>query len=304
MSDEALVNDDQEEEVDSQTEDTDGGDGEEEYVPNYSYTVRGKELEFDEAIKPLVTSKEAEEYLRSIHSKAGVMEHHQEKISSLESELGTSRSQVSGYERQMNEAQASSGELEFLREKDPVEYCRRVGVDPFKIVRESVDLEEQNGPDYLQNRSQGVRQEWETRQISQQKDQRDQDVQRLVRENAVQKLELAVMKSPDAQALTESGVDVVALAREYGYAHYQEKGADPSFDQAVSTIVGRYKPVIDAKRSGAQGADGGEPPAEKPKKKPKTIPNSGTNQGSQGSIAIKSIEDLKRIRKEKFGAGG
>lgn len=67
----------------------------EEYVPNYSYKIKDDELEFDEAIRSAITSKDAEEHLRDLYTKAGGLDTYKTKLTEKEQTLQDYQTKIS-----------------------------------------------------------------------------------------------------------------------------------------------------------------------------------------------------------------
>ena len=65
-----------------------------EYTPDYSYKVKDEVLEFDEALRGSVTSKESEDLLRDLYTKSMGLDGYKTKNSELETELGELKPQL------------------------------------------------------------------------------------------------------------------------------------------------------------------------------------------------------------------
>ena len=67
---------------------------ENEWEPNYSYEVKGEQREFHEGLRDAVTSKEMEDYLRDIYTKADGLETYKGKVDKYEGDLKGQTEQI------------------------------------------------------------------------------------------------------------------------------------------------------------------------------------------------------------------
>jgi len=89
-----------------QVNDTPADEEVDEYVPDYSYNVKGEEMQFDERFQTVVKSKEDEEYIRELYTKAGGLDSYKDKYSSIEEEAKTYQDSLVEAEERLDKSQS------------------------------------------------------------------------------------------------------------------------------------------------------------------------------------------------------
>jgi hypothetical protein len=273
-----------EEEVehDSSEEETQS-DEVDEYTPNLTYKVHGTEKEFDDQFRDLVKDRETEQRLRELYEKSEGLDIYKSKVSKYEEESKSYREKLEEYERQ-------GEELEWLRDNDPREYAKRLGIDYQQLALR--DLDDEELPDEVRRERETVRQE----QLKLRKEREDFQRERKSKEDESRELQRAMylqaMERPEIKQLSDMMDDIPDQVIEYGRIR-QAKGHRMTYADAVDGIVSRYKHLLD------------KAPSDTKKKTPKaSIPKTGTPTSSSPEPTFTSLDELREIAKKRMAALG
>jgi len=88
-----------EEEIVSESDVSDSTDNV--YSPNYQYKFQDEMFEFDERVKPVIKSKEDEDFFRDLYTKSRAMEMMKERAENVSKDLDSYKGKVSEYEAQL-----------------------------------------------------------------------------------------------------------------------------------------------------------------------------------------------------------
>src|SRR3990167_5310472 len=81
------------------------------YEPNYKYSLKDKELEFDEFLRSAIVDEDTEKKVRDLYQRASGMEYHQGKTKDVEQQL---HQQTQNYSQVMHKLQEANDA--FLRD--------------------------------------------------------------------------------------------------------------------------------------------------------------------------------------------
>jgi len=87
------------------------------YVPNTKYKVKDQELEFDSRLVSVVKSKEDEEYIRDLYTKAGGLDTYKEKLEKEAKRIAEYETQMAEVAKQIEESNSFYSKLVESRDK-------------------------------------------------------------------------------------------------------------------------------------------------------------------------------------------
>lgn len=265
-------------------------DEEGEYSPNYKYTAYDQEYEFDEELKPLIKNKKIEEKFRDIFTKAAGLDKYKSKNQSL-------LDKVKEYEENNIKVKSDLDELEFLRVNNPVEFCKKVGIDPVSIAVSEMEKENWSEQDKQKEQSR-LDAEKELRKANLDRETSATEAQKLKRRLLELELDNAINNDSEAiELIKDYGItDLKEQVIGIGQAYYRQHQRDIAMSDAIKLVTGRYINLINKVKKPLASASRRE---ETPKK---TIPRTGRNSGSSASVPINSLDALRKIYKEKYGS--
>ena len=215
------------------------------YEPNFTYKVKDEEREFDERLRGSVTTKEAEEYIRDLYTKADGLDSYKQKLDDRDTTIneytGKIDSLVGGYKQ-----------LKSLREEGNYrKLMTSIGLDDDAVLNYAATLlEEINMPEdqkavVTKNREYEDRMEqmsdklqgYETRISSFENSQNDT----LINSQMAELQGYATQDSDFAKSLSDKGVDLVQEVLTHGSMITRQTGKEPSIKDAYDTVINKYK---------------------------------------------------------------
>ena len=215
------------------------------YEPNFTYKVKDEEREFDERLRGSVTTKEAEEYIRDLYTKADGLDSYKQKLDDRDTTIneytGKIDSLVGGYKQ-----------LKSLREEGNYrKLMTSIGLDDDAVLNYAATLlEEINMPDdqkavVTKNREYEDRMEqmsdklqgYETRISSFETSQNNT----LINSQMAELQGYATQDSDFAKSLSDKGVDLVQEVLTHGSMITRQTGKEPSIKDAYDTVINKYK---------------------------------------------------------------
>lgn len=259
------------------------------YEPNYTYTVRDEQREFDERIRDVIKDKDTEEYLRDLYTRADGLETYKEKFSKRESE----------YKELYEHAQALTGgyqKLQQLREKNDHRGLQKaLGLSDDFVIEWGLALaeegempEEQRMQIQKQREMEEKLQAYENRISQFESSVADNRVQEDLRQ--LQSLTMSNDVRPIAEAMSERGHDFIETVVAMGQFEFQKTGVEPSIESVVRRVADQYRYLVPQEQPQQQTIEQPKQTVQQP-----TLPSvGGTNQATVDK-PITSMEDLKRL---------
>lgn len=214
-----------------------------EYTPSYKYKVLDEEKEFDTRLHGIIKSKDDEEFLRDLYTRADGLENYKQKLSMRDTEFDTYRNQmapvVEGFKKL--KAARDSGKLQDL--------FYDLGLDEDTVLQYALsiaserELPEQQRVAVQQNRDYERKvSELESRLSSYEESIQQERI-------AAQVNDLSALVSNDSvkdirEALQSSGNDLRDTVIKYGVGIYQTTGKEPTVQEAFNAVVNQYRALM------------------------------------------------------------
>lgn len=285
-----------------------------EYAPNYKYTVRGEEREFDEWARGFVKDKDTEDNLRRLMEKAHGLDFVEESRERYKSQLEEIQPRLQTYEEAVQK-------MAHFREKGNLD-----GV--FKVL----GITEQEVMDYTQRRlqyhemspeqkmayDQQIQQQQMTYEQQQQMQfwqQRAQESMVAAKENEV-RLVMSRPEISDFAAQFDQRMGREGAFREEvwnrGQYHAMVNKTDIGAEQAINEVLqlvgagnlltqnqqNTYQTQV-AQQKGPMSTPASHP---QPRHAPPTIPKVQASGASPTQFVPKSLDEIRAYRREKFGS--
>ena len=267
------------------------------YTPNYKFKVMDKELEFDEFVRPSITSKEHEQKLKELYEKAyGI-----DEVKKLRDNI---RDEYKTYKEQANPVLDMVSKATKAYHADDLDTTFEIlGIPKNKILQYAVkqiqleDLSPEQKAAYNQDRQ--FKREYLTQQ--EQLQQMQAEVESTKTQQRAWELDQAISKpevAQFAQAFDQRN-GPGAFRNEiimYGASRFQLTKEDLSPEQIISDIVKKYGMQATQSQVANQTPQQMTAPKEVP-----VIPVAKGGSSSPAYRQVKSLKDLEQIRKDKFG---
>jgi hypothetical protein len=254
------------------------------YTPSFSYKVLDEERTFDPRFHGVIKSKEDEDYLRDLYTKADGLENIKTKYSTVNNEYGSFKQQV---------APVIDGFKQLKSYRDAGKYSelfRDLGVDEDAVLNHALsiarerELPEDQRKVITQNRDYERRvQELSSRLDTYESSQQEQlisgqmnELQSYVSDDSVKDIR---------ETLAKTGQDLSTVVYNYGVGMYQTTGKEPSVKQAFEAVIGQYRafaPRVDEKQK-------------QPVVKQQTLPKIKGDGGMAQAMKSFSLDDLKKM---------
>lgn len=298
---------------------TEGGEGQksptegqtevQKYEANLAYEVYGKKKEFDARVKEWIKSKEDEDFIRDLYTKA-------DGIEGLKTQRDQYRNQFNELSSEVNAVldAASKGDLKAVLTSvgwdvsNIGNVLHGLGVSKDDIIKYAYQLA-QLTPEQETLQNQLRQEELKRKQLEQQNQQlTQQDLQSKLQQRQVEVTQL--ISTPEILPIAQQ-IDALrgegTFFREVwerGKALYFDTGKDLPATEVVKMVADAYKPFIQSATAQTQ-TQPSQSTVETPstqQKKP-TLPNigNGSSQTPAGR-GVKSIKDIEKLYAEKFGS--
>lgn len=275
-----------------------------EYTPDYSYKVYDDVKEFPELFRPVVKDKETEDMIRSYMCKADGLDGMKLKHERVVKERDEMKPQ---YE----ELTQGLRDLRHHAENDLDKFLELYGISEDKLINhvsQKLKMQElpQEDRQVYEDGLQAKRQSYDyQRQLEGLKTQNEESLRTqhdMMLNQTLSQPETADFARKYNEIYGEGAFrnDVI----QHGATTYATQKKDLAPQEAVNYVLNRHKPVIDRLYTQTQGttpvaapvAEGAPAPAP-------TIPNVGTGRSvSPTKPTFKSIEDLRKFAKDKYGS--
>ncbi len=309
------VNDEPKDEVVNNPKETDeeivDGDEEvveppkEEYKPNTKYKIKDQELEFDKRFEPLLKSKEDEEYIRELYTKAGGLDSYKEKLEKESSKTKEYEAKLAEVTKAIEDSQSFYTKLvEDRNQKKFRSVAKSLGISEDDLLTAALEIAaERELPEQDRVIKQKNREMEEalnlTRQQTTQQQQYIEQVTRFQQEQEALRVHQELVNKQTAElnnritsqyadldkALKDAGLNLFDEAVIAGKHLYDAAGGNKEIttDEALKAAVDKYSKLI--KKN--------EPKKQIDRKD--TLPIiEGSNSSKIGDEAISSFDDIKK----------
>lgn len=222
-----------------------------EYVPSYTYKVLDEERQFDERLKAAIKSKEDEDYIRDLYTKADGLENYKRKYGEVEGKV----SKLSQANQKLVEGLKKI--QKFRDEGDLESLFEALGIDEDAHLQHSLtvaqrrQLPEDQRNAHLEARRYKSEAERNADRLAE-LERRDQE--RFV-ESQINELKI-LTSAPEVQSLSSmlasKGVNLNEEILKHGHFMYQQNGYEPSVKEAVDSVVKKYSAFVQTQSPQAQ----------------------------------------------------
>lgn len=268
------------------------------YTPNFKYKVLGEERELPENFRGYIKKEEEEKAFRDLFERADAMDHHKTKHTEMKDYLNKLYPEYQRYHESITEIGElyNKGDMDLMFEK--------LGVDAERVYNWALKKAQYAQLPDDQKRVYDEKRRAETEAYSSQRALEAVRREREMFENSVIKNEYRSATSrPEVvdyikwyDSLNGQGAFLEHVCY-IGDQQTRRTGTRPMAEEVVNQIMSRYKIPGNGLGEPSQ-APTGTPVVTAP---PKTIPNVNSRSGSHIKPVVKSVEDIERLRKEKFG---
>lgn len=283
--------------VNTEAEPTEAGEGEIQYAPNLSYNVRGEEKQFDEWLAPVITSKEQEDAIRDLYTKANGLD----ILKSSFEERQTQYDEVSG---KYNTIQENIKVLQdYVSNNDYGKFFESLNI-PKEAVQKWM-LSELNYQQMDPEQKQAYDQHWNTVRTNAELARENEQLSTQFQEFQVQQRENElnqILTTPEVNATMQAfdqRMGRVGAFRDEVVRRAQAEAQLTGNDIPAQDAVNQLMQLIGFNGNGA-GTPPAQPQAVAPEQKP-VIPNIQGRGTSPVRKVPKSIDDMRAMYDEKYG---
>lgn len=271
------------------------------YQPNYQYKANDAEKEFPDFVRGAVTSKEVEEQLRDIFSRADGLPTVKEKLSAAEERLAA-REQEFGKVVKGLEVLEHYAKNDFSTFLEKAKIPKQVVMDTVKqwMAYESASPEERRRHD---NERHVTQQSYE---LQQSQHQLKQQLEAQTQQNLQYQLDMAMLAPEVSQASQafdgragRAGAFRDEVIKEFSLVGQNRSYIHNTPQDAAKSVIGRYQAlgVFANNSQQAQSTSQADPP-------PKPLPNVGSGRATASPTrkVWKSIDEMRKDIDRKFAA--
>lgn len=286
--------------------DGEGTSAPEEYVPDFKYKAMQEERELPEWVRPALTSKEQEEEIKKIFSRAGGQEHFEKKYNELNTRL---TEHYTPLEQKYQQQQLAFNQLnQYAQNNDWRSFFNTLKVPQQAVLSYAKDILEYQ--DLSPEQKQAVDQHYLTQQQYEQAQWQNQQLQQNWQQQQVQLRTMQLdmeMTKPEVAKFREQ-FDTLAgregafrdtICREGAMLwNTQQLDMDPA--SLVQRVIGQY-PGVNTLAPQAPGQGQPQPGTNTVVQKPNNAPTLPTIQGGGASPVkrqVRSLADIAKIREE------
>jgi len=260
------------------------------YTPNYKFNVHDNEFEFDEVVKPLVTSKEVEDHLRTLYAKGYGIDEVQKARDSWSEKYKTIEGQYNSITSSLAEASEylNKGQLDKLFKSigvpedqvykfvmDKLNY-RDLSPEQKKVYDSYQELETQ--ADLLRKQNELLQQQYESTTVQT----RSRELESVLARPDIK----PIMDAYDSEVKSPGAFRQEVINR--AIAEWQLNGEDITADKAVSRVMTLIGNRFQSNQTGLDQGVVAKP----------IIPNVHSRAVSPARKIPKSIDDLKKLANE------
>lgn len=221
------------------------GESAPEYTPSYVYKVLDQEKQFDDRLKEAIKSKEDEDYIRDLYTKADGLEAYKKKYTDIEVEAGTLRNKVQTLGGFMNKVKKwrDEGDYDSLFNALGIEEEARLS-HALKLAQLKQMPEDQRNKHYESVKIKSEYEQAQERLAEYESRERDSMINHQVNELNT------MINHPEVSSLSgvlkTKGIDLREEVLKHGHYLYQVSGKEPSVKEAVEAVVNKYKAIVQA----------------------------------------------------------
>jgi len=282
------------------------------YSPNYKYKIKDQEFEFEDWAKNLAKEKTVEEKLRELYTKSHGLEEIKKARDEIKGKFEEVLPKYQGIEKSLNilSGYVKQGDLGSFFEalKIPEQLVLKYAVDRLKYSQ--LPPEERAKVDAAHQEKQQYRTIEEQNQALQEQVQQQGIAQRQMELNMVLSRQDVGTMATQYDTLVGRPGSFQQKIIEKGAAHYFTTGEDITAQQAAELVLAEVRPFLQGS-SGTQQAAPGEGAAQAQQsgqtvvanqqaQKPAVIPNIQASGGSPVKKTVKTLDDIKKIREQRF----
>jgi len=262
------------------------------YTPNFKFKAAGKEYELDDEYRGYVKTPDDEKRIKRLFEQAKAFEHVHNDREKLKGESSKYKGELDIYNKAIEQVNQFRAKGDFRRALDVIGFGKDDVIKAAKQILDFDALPQQAQDSYYQ----AVEAERQAQSLYEQNQAYANQMAAL--STSMKKIELSnALSNPEISEI-KSRYDEVngpgAFERaviNVGESHFALKQQDISAADAVEMVVKNIRPFMSQQ-------------APKPPMAPREVPVIPAVKGAASASAekgISSIDDLKRVRKEKFG---
>lgn len=268
------------------------------YQPSYKFTVMGKEHEIPEPFRAAIKDPDTEKQAREIFERAYGLDHVKQERARIQEELKAIKPKYEERERSIAQLQ------KYIDNKDLGSFLAAFKVPEKALYEHALKMAQYEEMTPEQKQMYDHQRELQRKQyeLEQQTGYYREAYEGMMANHRLSELQ-QTLQSPEADPIVKAfdarhGEGAFAnQVIERGRYFYTVHGRDLSAKEVVSQMVAEYGAFMP---QGAQPQAGATPTTQSRKDLP-VIPATGSGAGSPAQRSVKSIEDLQRLYKEKYG---
>jgi hypothetical protein len=277
--------------------------GEPAYTPDLSFTVRDQQHTMDERLKGAMVSKEVEDHLRDLHTRAYGLDSYKERLASREGEFEDLSQKHNQIDTEYQSLRSNLDRLNEIKERDFMSFQRQWKISDQAIIDRANQIlemrdrpvdEQQRFEQQLQDRLSREQEAVQLRAQQTQSQSAYQELHKLKMEQALNAPEVAKFRADYDKKMGEGAF--LNQVNDWGSLQYHntQRYVEPSV--SVSTVFGNLSKIFTPSEAASQMApeQAQQQPAGAPDIPVKPLPNLGT--GSTGSPTRRRFKTMKELR--------
>ena len=266
------------------------------YKPDFGYVVLDQKKELPEQVRPLIKSKDDEEYWKTVYRKADGIEHVKSRHEHTKAERDEFRTKFSDLNSKVEKFQ-------HFAKNDFGAFLEAAGVtndQVFDYVKTQLKLQDASPEERLQH-EQSRKFVVQNYELQQQLSQQEQFSRQLAQQQHENNLQLAISGSSNFVNEYEGRLGAGAFRKhveEYGNTVWATQQKYVSPQEAVEAVASKFKPFFQQQQTSAQS------PVSAPTftPTPSVIPSVGKGRNvSHATSSPKSLDDLRALAKSYEG---
>jgi hypothetical protein len=271
------------------------------YEPSYKYKANDEEKDFPEYLKGVVTSKEVEDQLRDILSRADGLPALKEHLASKSKEYDSLNGTYAQKEAEYNNLVKGLESLQHFADTDLETFIDKTKIDKNKVISLVRQwLEDEANPSQASQRQVSRTNNLNAYNYQNQNQQLQQQNQQLLRQQYVNILDNTMMQpgiSDFAKEFDTRAGRLGAFKEQVDQMWMRDDSLKHPQDAALKTIE-FYKPLIGY----GQQQQVSQPVVQQSAPQPKSIPNFGQGRSSASPTkkSFRSLDEITKLYKEKY----
>lgn len=274
----------------------------EQYEPNFGYSIRSQDHEFDEWIKPVITDKETEEKVRELYTRSQGLDHVKGHLSEAEKKVADLESEASRYREDLEFSKQGLEGLKQLAKTDFPTFAHTVGLDDQTILsyannrldyKEKPEYERQQIDQDLSRRAQSYESNFELDRLRRSNEKLMLDRHNQSLNQAMAQPEISKFKDQFDKRMGDGAF--MRAVSDFGSSEFQATKRYVQPETACQHVYAKWKPMFEDKLEEINKQES---------KSSKAPTNLGS--GRAGTVVkkrIKRISDLHKLGNELAKAG-